>query len=345
MPSPFTETLVSVIIPAHNATATLERTLHSARSQTHQKLEIIVVDDASSDGTAALAAAHASHDPRVKLISNPVCRGVGGARNAGARESTGSVLCFIDADDLMVPDAIAARLERMNETGAAMCYCWSAIIDGQDRITSTRYRPNLSGDIFPRLALGNFLGNGSCILVLKSAYEETGGYNERMFQLGAQGCEDYQFYLDVARRHPVACVERFLIGYRELPGNMSSNTSTMMRSLKMVHEGLVRDFPELATQLHQSQIDLQLHFAVRNLRNGKWLEGARLLARIWPSLPYRTALALRRTLGLLRTAKADLKINDPFPFARADAPAGSRGELLTLPSGQQRDGTSIALLA
>jgi glycosyltransferase involved in cell wall biosynthesis len=100
--------LTSVVIPAYNAELFLERTLRSALRQTHSNLEVIVVDDGSTDKTRAIAAAAATTDDRVRIISVPN-GGVAKARNIGIAEANGEFVAFLDADDLWHPTKIALR--------------------------------------------------------------------------------------------------------------------------------------------------------------------------------------------------------------------------------------------
>jgi len=92
---------ISVIIPAFNAEATLGATLASVAAQTHRQLEILVVDDGSTDSTAKVIAGAAAVDPRVISVSYGANRGRSAARNAGIDRATGTWLAFVDADDLL----------------------------------------------------------------------------------------------------------------------------------------------------------------------------------------------------------------------------------------------------
>ena len=94
--------LVSVIIPAFNAVATLAETIRSVCAQSHLDLEIIIVHDGSTDETAALADAHARHDSRTRVVRTRN-GGVAAARNAGVAASRGAFLAPADADDLWTP--------------------------------------------------------------------------------------------------------------------------------------------------------------------------------------------------------------------------------------------------
>src|SRR3954454_23419237 len=102
---------VSVIVPAHDAEATLGETLASLRAQALADLEAVVVDDASADGTRALAAAAAAEDARLRLLALPGNLRAAAARHAGTPalgEARGRWVLFLDADDWLDPDHLAA---------------------------------------------------------------------------------------------------------------------------------------------------------------------------------------------------------------------------------------------
>ena len=105
---------VSVIIPAYNAEATIERAVMTVINQTRPPIEVIVVDDASSDGTADVVRRLGQADPRVKLLVNPVNRGPSGSRNRGFKAAIGEWVAIQDADDAWVE----TRLERMLDAAA-----------------------------------------------------------------------------------------------------------------------------------------------------------------------------------------------------------------------------------
>lgn len=100
-------TLVSIIMPAYDAERFIGEALDSLAAQTYRDFEVLVVDDESRDGTARLVAEAAKRDPRIRLLSIPHS-GVATARNSGVRAAQGSLVTFLDADDLWRPD----RLER-----------------------------------------------------------------------------------------------------------------------------------------------------------------------------------------------------------------------------------------
>jgi len=115
MPTPSTP-LVSVIIPAYNATAFLGETLDSVLAQTYPNLEIIVVDDGSTDDTPDLLG---SYGDRIRVLRQ-ANSGQATARNHGAREAHGELLAFLDSDDLWDPDKIARQVELLDRFPTAL---------------------------------------------------------------------------------------------------------------------------------------------------------------------------------------------------------------------------------
>jgi glycosyltransferase involved in cell wall biosynthesis len=108
-----TQALTSVVIPAYNAERFLERTMLSVLRQTYNNLEVIVIDDGSTDKTRLIAEAGATGDSRVRIISVPN-GGVAKARNIGIQEANGEYVAFVDADDLWHPTKIDRQVTAMS---------------------------------------------------------------------------------------------------------------------------------------------------------------------------------------------------------------------------------------
>jgi len=243
-------TLVSVVIPAYNGEATIDETLRSVRAQTHARLEIIVVDDGSRDGTAEAVLTHAAVDPRVSVMRQPNA-GVAAARNLGWRSATAELIAFVDADDLWAPAKIARQLEALDAGGgrAGLAYTWYARIDPDSRVTSIGHRPNAQGQVLQDIFRGNFIGNGSAALIRRAVLEEVGGFDPGLRAQGAQGCEDFSIYFRIAENHEFALVPEPLTGYRTLPGNMSSDMLQMLRSWRIVAAEMVERHPGSAAAI------------------------------------------------------------------------------------------------
>ncbi len=119
---------VSVIVPTRNRGALLAMTLRSALRQQDVDFEVIVVDEASTDGTPAMLAAVG--DGRVRVIRHDTPRGLSAARNHGAADARGDWLAFLDDDDLWAPDKLVRQLNAAEQAGADWVYTGSVNIRG-----------------------------------------------------------------------------------------------------------------------------------------------------------------------------------------------------------------------
>lgn len=241
---------VSVVIPVYNGLATLDETLRSVRSQTYRDLEIIVVDDGSTDASVALAEGHAREDSRIRILRQANA-GVAAARNLGWQSAKSDLIAFVDADDLWAPTKIERQVQTLRAAGddVALVYCWFARIDGEGRIFEDDHSPGWEGDVLDAIFMGNFIGNGSSALVKRKALTDARGFEPALRDANAQGCEDYLFYCRVAERHRFAVVRERLLGYRELPDNMSSDLGKMFRSWLLVLDEMEGRYPERRARL------------------------------------------------------------------------------------------------
>ena len=127
--------LVSVVMPARNAVRFIEQAIGSVLAQSHACWELVVVDDASSDGTAELVARAARADTRIRLIRLERRVGPGPARNVALADLRGAFVAFLDSDDMWLPDKLERQLRFMREHGVAFCIHGYRMIDehGQER--------------------------------------------------------------------------------------------------------------------------------------------------------------------------------------------------------------------
>lgn len=130
---PVDRRLVSVITPAHNAERFLETTVRSVQAQTYPHWEMWVVDDVSTDRTAAIAEKLAAADPRVRLLRLGANQGPAGARNAGMDAARGRFVAFLDADDLWLPEKLSRQVAFMERTGSPFTYTGYRMIDEDGR--------------------------------------------------------------------------------------------------------------------------------------------------------------------------------------------------------------------
>lgn len=159
----------SIIVPAFNVAATLSETLQALSAQTFRDFEIIVVDDGSSDGTVAIARAH--DDPRLRLVRQ-TNRGLAGARNTGIAHARGTYIGFCDADDLWMPDKLAAHVAHLDANPlVGLSFSGSALIDAASRPLGLSQHPRLRNITAPHVFKRNPVGNGSAPVLRRAALD------------------------------------------------------------------------------------------------------------------------------------------------------------------------------
>ena len=268
--------LVSVIIPAFNASAFIGATLDSVLSQTYQDLEVLVVDDGSTDETSHIVEASAAKDSRVVFLRQQNL-GVAAARNLAAAHARGEYLAPIDADDVWYPTKIEKQVNCLEHGGPSvgLNYTWWLGIDesGTPRLHSHPWM--IEGDVADTHTALNFIGNASIPLIRRSAFEQVGGYESNFLAQGAQGCEDWDLSLRIAERSRLSVVPEYLSGYRRIAGSMSGSLGTMVKSHALMIERLRRrrpDVPEVLLRWSRGQ--MYGYTAATGLRTGRFPSAA-----------------------------------------------------------------------
>ncbi|AMN47457.1 hypothetical protein ACG33_10156 [Steroidobacter denitrificans] len=207
---------VSVVVAAYNPGRYVEAAVRSVLEQSMPDLEIIVVDDGSTDNTAAVVESF-MHDPRVHLIRQKNA-GQPRAKNAGLRAARGRFIAFCDADDLWVKDKLEKQLPAFDsDARIGVVYSQVATIDPEGRRTGEITGNGPSGDVIDKLFVENFVPFGSAI-VRKDVLDTLGLFDEDL----AMGI-DWDLWLRVAVHWRFCFIREPLYLYRVWPGQMSRN--------------------------------------------------------------------------------------------------------------------------
>jgi glycosyltransferase involved in cell wall biosynthesis len=320
------EQLVSVVVPAFNASETIDETLLSIRSQTYRELEIIVVDDGSTDDTRPIAARHAAIDDRIQIIAQENA-GVAAARNNGWRRARSDLIAFVDADDLWSPRKIERQIRALEMGGqrVGLVYCWSAPIDKHSQIKEQTDGVVYEGDVLDQLLLGNFLSNGSSALVRRQAIADARGFESGLRAAGAEGCEDILFYCRVAERYHFAVVPDHLVGYRQLDNNMSSDSVRMLRSWMLVTDEMMTTHPDRAPTITRGLSNYSRWLFCKALLALQFRHVFRILFLLFRTYPKIAAEILLKTIPftLLETSRRLLR------RARRPMASGHTGKSMT----------------
>ncbi|RMG91174.1 MAG: glycosyltransferase [Candidatus Dadabacteria bacterium] len=206
---------VSVVIPTHDRLGLVDEAVASVLEQTFPDLELVVVDDGSTDGTAEHLAARFS-DPRLRIVVQEN-RGASAARNRGAAETSGEWLAFLDSDDRWLPRKLERQLEALAAHPDHPAAYTEEIWYRNGRWANPRkIHAKYSGWIFER-CLPLCIISPSSILMRREVFEALGGFDESL-----PACEDYDLWLRLAARHPVLLVpERLIVKRNGHPGQLS----------------------------------------------------------------------------------------------------------------------------
>lgn len=216
-----TSPLVSVIIPCFNQGHFLAEAIKSALEQSYRRLEVIVVDDGSTDESSQVT----SRYDRVKLIRQPNS-GLSAARNAGLAASVGDYVVFLDADDRLLPEALQAGVNCL----ASHPEC--AFVYGQYRLIAADGNPLPSPapvgapeDYYQEMLRTNCIGMHATVMYRRTVFAAVGGFDTAL-----DACEDYDLYLRVTRRFSVHCHAGVVAEYRQHNSNMSSDAGLMLKT-------------------------------------------------------------------------------------------------------------------
>mgnify|MGYP003575345942 CR=1 FL=1 len=212
--------LISVVIPCYNHGHYLSAAIESVVGQSYPFVEIVVIDDGSTDNTRQVAQRYEG----VKYVYQ-TNSGLSAARNKGIEESKGAYLLFLDADDWLYPQALQINYQHLQQNPKAAFVSGShdKFYEGEKRIESVQRQ--ISTEHYKMfLSVGNYIGVPAAVLYRRWVFEEF------RFDTALKACEDYHLYLNVARNYPVLHHDEKVAAYRQHEKNMSSNFNLMLHS-------------------------------------------------------------------------------------------------------------------
>ncbi|HET9482147.1 MAG TPA: glycosyltransferase, partial [Candidatus Polarisedimenticolia bacterium] len=278
---------VSVVIPAYNAERFIRRTIDSVLAQTWRDLEVLVVDDGSSDRTADLVAAFG---PPVACLAGPR-RGVSAARNEGVRSSRGALIAWMDHDDEWEPEKTRRQVELFDSSpGIGLIFTQALVIDGEvpcGVFPSIGEPAAFLASAYENLVHWNYIPMSS-VMVRRSALEGIQGPFDPAFQLA----EDWDLWLRIAARLPaggIGFIPEPLTRYRIVDGRATERMADLrLEDLRLFER-------ELGSNPWLERSDPRRCLATRHrlheeagywlLREGRNSEARRLLAAAWRMKP------------------------------------------------------------
>jgi glycosyltransferase involved in cell wall biosynthesis len=284
--------LVSVVIPNYNCSGFLPAALDSVFAQTYPDIEVLVVDDGSTDDSLCVLDRYAG---RIRVLRQPN-QGVSAARNHGIRESRGELVAFLDADDLWHPEKLAKQVPLFANRSVGLVYCAVEYIDEAGRSLGTNHTGR-RGRVLRSIALLQgtvVLAGGSTAVVRRECFDRAGGFDVEL-----STAADWDMWRRVACHYEIDVVREPLMKYRLRPSSMHRNVAAFEHD--MLH-GFARMFADpAAREVHdlrrRAYSTLFLMLSGSHLHAGNWTRSLRYAARsvaTWPpAAAYIAGLPLR----------------------------------------------------
>ena len=212
---------VSVVIPAYNAAWCIRRAIDSALAQDFRSLEVLVVDDGSTDNTPEILTSYAGSVRVVKKANG----GLSSARNAGIKEAKGAYIAFLDADDWWLPGKLSAQVKLMqSRPEIGFCSVAANVEDPDGKFLNLWGCPQWQGSFLAHLFHNNaaVAGSGSGVMVRRELFEKAGLFDETLDSL-----EDIDMWMRLAAISDYACIPQPLAVILKHPDSMSRNLEVM----------------------------------------------------------------------------------------------------------------------
>jgi len=300
---------VSIVIPTHNRAGLLRLAIDSALAQTYPQVELIVVDDGSTDGTAAVVAQYGERVTYLRQAN----RDVAAARNTGVRAASGDYLAFLDDDDLILPDKIERQMQVLAaRPEVALVHCGYDYVDERGRrVGRTALLPE--GQVLKQLLCRNFIWVGGP-LIRRRALDQVGLFDESIPAISA----DWELWLRIAMAGlPFACVQEPLGAYRIHSDSMLADVARLERAtVAILHKVFSRPdhLPAgVAAMEGQAYARWRLWLGCRYCAAGQWGDGRRNLAQALALHP-RILNDERELAWTLYNEALDLRVGDPSQF-------------------------------
>lgn len=266
---------VSVVMPSWNAAPTIRQAIGSVLDGSFQDVEVIVVDDGSTDDTAASVEAFGAP---VRLLRQHPRRGPSAARNRAIQEARGELVAFLDADDLWHPDKLRHQITHMDaapDVGLVYTNVWNTDGDTFLPMNRSARRVARTGDVYEALFQENFIVT-STVLVRRSVLVDVGGFDESLTI-----SEDFDLWLRIARGHRVGFVDRPLTFYRMREGSAFSDLERRLAAREIILEKALREGGERSpseAEIRRLIAAAAYRMGVLHAREGNW-DRARQLFR------------------------------------------------------------------
>jgi len=264
MKSEIDKPLVSVVMPVYNGEKYLREAIESVLNQSYSNIELIIVNDASTDSTKSII--HSYSDSRIQYVENEVNLGIVKSRNRGIDASNGEFIANLDSDDIAVPERIEKQLAFLSDNpDFGMCGTFYHTIDSKGNQIQPLQFPTTNEDIITSMLLGNCFGNSTVMIRGHFA-------RELKYRTGYDIAEDFDLWCRISKISKLANLPFYGTLYRVHGNNVSI---AKMNELLTVERKIIRQILEdLRIEFTEKEFDMHVNFFKRNIDYFK--EGALL---------------------------------------------------------------------
>lgn len=305
--------LVSILVPTYNAEATLAESLQSALASSYENLEIVLVDDGSTDATVAVADTLAREDQRICVFRQPH-RGVSATLNFGLSQVRGEFVARLDADDLWHRTKLEKQVELLTTDPAlALVYTFVRYVDESGHVVRDAAPQKMQGAALCQCLYEGIVGGGSSVVFRRSVLD----INAYVEQLSIW--EDLLLHLKVAAAGSVTFIPEYLTAYRLRRDSSSADLELSLKNWRLAARRIATDFPQIPAFVHRWShsrrlLDLAEGFAL----DRRYGIAAALLAECFASDPTRTSAFLAYRLHRRFSGNRSLLQRSGPLFANAD---------------------------
>ena len=274
--------LISIILLTYDREEYLRQAVDSVLAQTYDRWELLIVDDGSTDGTRAYL--ETLTNPRIRSLLRAHCGNIALLKNIGVRDTRGSVVTFLDSDDLWLPEKLAVQIDDLlAHPDCGWSYTGYGLKNESGRnVQWPKHRPWTphGGWILEHVVAGLGLIAVSALMLKRALFEAVGGFNESLPR-----CEDLDMWIRLAEASPATVVATPLVIFRHHAGNQATTRGLEELAYVDTYTQLLArtTSPRVRTLCRRERIRLSLNFVDRFRREGRYGEAWQTL---WRSLPY-----------------------------------------------------------
>lgn len=228
----FTKPLVSVITPMYNRENTIQRAVESVLTQTYPNIELIIVDDGSTD--MSVKAIEKYLNQQVRLIALPHNYGANKARNVGMKAAKGDYIAFQDSDDEWLPDKLAIQIDYMKSKGYKALFCSHILYLRNGKVQQVPSESKMQE--IKHEGISNILRKGNVIstqtlVIEKEIIQSVGLFDEMMPRL-----QDYEYVIRIVRKYDIGFIERPLVNLYRQENSITNNISALYKATEILLE-------------------------------------------------------------------------------------------------------------